>query len=184
MQGSILIAEDFVLAEWGWKFPKLTFVLPKLILKHKIVNSALEVKPVKGTTKGTTTSCVEIAPYYNVLFCGLFVMFSLMRKEFTLNWRWSGGISRHKVQFWGFLGWGGVGGVPHLLLEGWLIILLFVWCILSSVFFLICPHKNLVSDGPCRWAIVFLYSYISLVLLVFLHLSRFEVWEDFRIADY
>jgi hypothetical protein len=171
---------------WGWKFPKLTFVLPKLILKYNIVNSALEVKPVKGTT---STSCVEIAPFYNVLFCGFFVMFRLLRKEFTLNWTCSGGIARHKVQFWGFFGCGGVGGgrrcVPHLLLEGSLIILLFAWCILSSMFFLICPHKNMISDGPCRRAIfLLLYGYISLVLLVFLHLSRFEVWEDFRIADY
>ncbi len=90
---------------WGSKFPKLTFVLPKLILKYKIVNFALEAKPVKGTT----TSCVEIAPYYNVLFCGFFVMFWLLRKEFALNWTCPGGISRHKVQFWGSFGWGVVG---------------------------------------------------------------------------
>jgi hypothetical protein len=32
--------------------------------------------------------------------------------------------------------WGGVGRcVPHLLLEDWLIILLFAWCILSDLFF-------------------------------------------------
>jgi hypothetical protein len=114
--------------------------------------------------------------------------FWLLRKEFTLNWwRCPGGISRHKVQFWGVLGWGGVGrGVPHLLLEAWLIILLFAWCILSGLFLflIICPHKNLVSHSPCRQAICFVYSYISLVLLVFLHLSRFEVWECFWIADY
>ncbi len=92
---------------WGWKFPKLTFVLPKLILKYKLVNFALEAKPVKCTT----TSCVEIAAYYNVLFCGFFVMFWLLRKEFTLNWTFSGGNFKTQSAILGFF-LGGVG-VSH-----------------------------------------------------------------------
>jgi hypothetical protein len=83
MQGSILIAGDF-----------------------EIVNSALEAKPVKDTT---TTSCVEIAPYYNVLFGGFFVYVLTFEKRVDIELKMSRGDLKTQSAIQGCfgVGWGG-----------------------------------------------------------------------------